>query len=50
MGVVQHKTPEEVSVLVNTSGVDLILSDLLLNRSQGIALRADTSLCLAAVY
>lgn len=33
MGTVEHKTASEVSQLLNTSGVDLILSDLLNNNS-----------------
>lgn len=36
MGVVESITPEEVSQLVNTSGVDLILSDLLSVQNGGI--------------
>lgn len=35
MGVVEEISPAEVSQLVNTSGVDLILSDLLSSKNGG---------------
>lgn len=35
MGAVEHKSAAELSQLVNTTGIDLILSDLLNNKSGG---------------
>lgn len=44
MGVVEHESSLKVQQLLNTTGVDLILSDLLNNRSGG-GLEQAASLC-----